>query len=281
MLNLVDLEQFISFAENGTLLKVSEIMNISQPTLTRNMRHVEEAFGVPLFTHGKNRLELNETGKLAVDYARRLLREAENAVTGVQEFDRKMHSIVVESCAPAPLWSLVPKLAGKYSNNTISSQICEEERIISDIEKGTIDIGILPYPYESEQVVCQSYLWEGLSVCIPQNHALAGKDKLTFRELNGFNCLLRDQIGFWAQLCYNEMPASRFLVQTDEFEFQELVRSSTLFCFTTNLAELNREVLKERKIIPITDAKANVTYHLLYRKKNWKNNQCLFAEYGK
>lgn len=279
MLNLVELEQLVAFAENGTLLKVSEIMNISQPTLTRNMRHVEDAFGVSLFVHGKNRLELNETGKLAVDYAKRILQDAENAVANVQEFDRKIHSIIVASCAPAPLWSLVPKLAAKYPQNTISSQICGKEEIISDIERGTIDIGILPYAYESENVGCMKYLWEGLSVCVPEKHVLANKEEVTFQELNGYNCLLRDQIGFWTQICYEEMPASRFLIQSDEFEFQELIRSSTLFCFTSNLADLTGDVLKGRKIIPITDEKANVTYHLLYKKKkNWKNNKCLFAE---
>ena len=240
MLNLVELEQLVAFAENGTLLKVSEIMNISQPTLTRNMRHVEDAFGVSLFVHGKNRLELNETGKLAVDYAKRILQDAENAVANVQEFDRKIHSIIVASCAPAPLWSLVPKLAAKYPQNTISSQICGNEEIISDIERGTIDIGILPYAYESENVGCMKYLWEGLSVCVPEEHVLANKEEVTF---------------------------------------QKLIRSSTLFCFTSNLADLTGDVLKGRKIIPITDEKANVTYHLLYKKKkNWKNNKGLFAE---
>ena len=37
------------------------------------MQHLEQYFGVPLFTRGKNRIELNETGKLAVAAARKLL----------------------------------------------------------------------------------------------------------------------------------------------------------------------------------------------------------------
>ena len=35
------------------------------------MQHLEQYFGVPLFTRGKNRIELNETGKLAVAAARK------------------------------------------------------------------------------------------------------------------------------------------------------------------------------------------------------------------
>ena len=167
MLDLTELEQFVSFAENGTLLKVSEIMNISQPTLTRNMRHIEEAFGVSLFTRGKNRLELNDTGWKAVEYAKQLLNEEKNAVQLVQEFDRKMRSITVASCAPAPLWTLLPKLSLQYPDNTISSRLYETGDIISDIEQEIIDIGILPYACTDEGLAVTPFLSEHLSVCIP------------------------------------------------------------------------------------------------------------------
>ena len=267
MLDLTELEQFVSFAENGTLLKVSEIMNISQPTLTRNMRHIEEAFGVSLFTRGKNRLELNDTGWKAVEYAKQLLNEEKNAVQLVQEFDRKMRSITVASCAPAPLWTLLPKLSLQYPDNTISSRLYETGDIISDIEQEIIDIGILPYACTDEGLAVTPFLSEHLSVCIPYTHSLSSYEEITFKELNGYNCLLRDQIGFWTQLCRREMPASRFLIQTDESEFEELVCSSTLLCFTTDLVSDTGNLLQNRKVVPITDESANVTYHIVCKKE--------------
>ena len=91
MLNLNELEQFVLFAEHGTLLKVSEITNISQPTLTRSMKHVEDAFGVSLFKRGKNRLELNKTGQKAIIYARQILDAEKNAIQAVKEFDQHLH----------------------------------------------------------------------------------------------------------------------------------------------------------------------------------------------
>lgn len=71
MLDLLELEQLIAFADCGTLSKASEQLHISQPTLTRTMKHVEEAFAVPLFVRGKNKIALNETGMQAVEYADR------------------------------------------------------------------------------------------------------------------------------------------------------------------------------------------------------------------
>lgn len=103
MLDLYELEQFSAFGECGTLSGAAERLHISQPTLTRNMRHIEDAFGVPLFNRTRNHIELNEPGKLAVEYARKLLTEAEQAMEHVKSFDQRQWTIVVRSCAPAPL----------------------------------------------------------------------------------------------------------------------------------------------------------------------------------
>lgn len=266
MLNLTDLEQFVAFADYGTLSKASEILHISQPTITRTMRHVEEAFAVSLFERGKNRIQLNATGEKAVEVARKLLTEAEDAVQLVQTFDRNLHTIHIETCAPAPLWSLLPVISSKCAGKAIASKIAKIEEIITDVQNGSCEIGILPFAYENENLTDEPYIEEKLSVCIPKDHALAQYDRLSTEQINGFNCLLRDKIGFWTDFCYKKMPASRFLIQTDEFELEELVRTSTLFCFTTNLSKDSKELLKNREIIPITDKEANVRYHLIYKK---------------
>lgn len=113
-----------------------------------------------------------------------------------------------------------------------------------------------------------TFLTEHLSVCIPFGHSLCSYDKLTFHDLNGYNCLLRDQLGFWTDLCKRKIPASKFLIQTDESEFLELVKSSTLFCFSTNYASYPDEILNDRKRIPIVDDCANVEYWVVWKKGN-------------
>lgn len=266
MLNLIELEQFVAFADHGTLSEVAKIMNISQPTLTRNMKHIERDFGVSLFTRQKNRMSLNKTGEIAAEYARQLLNNEKNTIHMVQEFDRKLRSITIASCAPAPLWLLSPKISSHYPENMISSSICNTEQVIEQIENDQIDIGILPFEYQGNELYTTPFFTEHLSVCIPLEHHLCSYDELTFQDLNGYNCLLRDQLGFWTDLCKQEMPASKFLIQTDESEFLELVRSSTLFCFSTNYGSYPDGILDQRKIIPITDKCANVEYFLVWKK---------------
>ena len=114
MLDLSDLYQFVTYADCGTLSAAADKLHISQPTLTRTMPDVEDAFGVPLFHRGKNRIELTDTGEVAVEQARSLLSEAEKAVETVQTFERNQHTITIHSCAPVPLWSLLPELSRRF-----------------------------------------------------------------------------------------------------------------------------------------------------------------------
>ncbi|MCD8018998.1 MAG: LysR family transcriptional regulator substrate-binding protein [Clostridiales bacterium] len=231
------------------------------------MQHQEKEFGVALFVHGKNCLALNETGEKAVEYASTLLSEAEKVVAQVRQFDWGLHIILVESCAPAPLWSLLPALSEQFPDKTISSRLTEISLILSRVKDKTCEIGILPYPTEDEAVASVPFIREELSVSLPPDHALAGCSSVTLEMLNGYNCLLKSDIGFWSDLCHNTMPASRFLVQTDEFEFRELARASTLPYFVTNLAS-DADFVKGRTVIPVSDAEANVTFHMIFRKEN-------------
>lgn len=268
MLNLLELEQLIAFADLGTLSKASEQLHISQPTLTRTMKNIEAAFGVPLFVRGKNKLQLNETGMQAVACARGLLASAQGVVQQVRDYHAKLHTISVESCAPAPLWSLLPLLSSRFPEQTVSSRLCEQDAIIEDVLSGGCEIGILPYPVADAELTCIPIIRENLSVGVPHGHALAGRKSVTFHDLNGFNCLLGSQIGFWTELCYQKMPASKFLVQTDEFALKELIQESTLLCFTTNLADYQPDIFRKRVAIPVTDAEANVTYYFICQKNN-------------
>lgn len=266
MLDLEELEQFIAFKKYGTLSKVAETFNISQPSITRNMKKIEEDFGVTLFERGKNHISLNETGELAVECAEKVLQEAENAISKVQNFDKRQRTIVIESCAPAPLWSLLPELGKKYPDKTFSSATCDIEQIIRDVREGNCDLGVLPYEYKEKNLQCIPYIEENLAVCVRTDHELAGYEEVSFEQINGFNCLVREEIGFWSGLCKEKMPASRFLVQTDEFELEELIRTSTLLCFTTNLADWPEELMENRKAIPIIDNEANVRYYVIKKK---------------
>lgn len=268
MLNLLELEQLAAFAEYGTLSKAAEKLNISQPTITRTMQHLEDEFGVPLFERSKNHIALNETGRRAVGYAAQLLKDAEKAVEYVRAFDRSLHTITVSSCAPAPLWRLLPVLSDAFPDMTLSSSIKSNASVLEDVRSGRCLLAVLPgMPEEGsipETYCCRPFMKENLAVCVPPDHMLAGYKEVSFEVLNGYNFLLGTRLGFWDDMCREKMPASRFLVQTDQFTMEELIRESSLPCFVTDVAEYDGEIYGDRIVIPISDQAAKITFHIVY-----------------
>lgn len=261
MLDLEELKQLIAFEKYGTLSKVAEEFHRSTPSVTRSMQHLEECFGVPLFERGKNKIALNESGNMAVERAKRLLEEAETAIQQVRLFDQRRRTIVIRSCAPAPLWEILKQINTQQENRMVSSAICQNEEVLSSIQDGSCDIAILPFPIENSV----EWMREQLYVCVPKDHELAGHETLSFEQINGFNFLIRTELGFWDTLCRRKMPASKFLVQPDVSIFEELVKASSLPCFTTDYTQSSQKPYEDRIQIPLIDPEAKVKFYVIQK----------------
>ena len=136
---------------------------------------------------------------MAAEQARRLLEEAERAVTEVRAFDARQHTLAVRSCAPAPLWELLPRLNARWPHMTVSAAVCQNDEVLSAWSQGSCDVAVLPF--QPQDAPARPFLRERLFVCVPSDHQLAQGERLTFGDINGFNFLLRTQLGFWDALC--------------------------------------------------------------------------------
>ena len=264
MFELYQLEQLLAFAECGTLSGAAERLHLSQPALSRTMQRLEAELQVPLFDRQKNRIELNENGRMAVDYARKIVEQSRDMVGRVQAFDRSQRTILIGSCAPAPLWEIPPLLSDLYPDRTISSEIRENRVLLQGLRDGVYQLIILPYPLEEPGIACVKYGEEHLFFSLPPAHPLSGSKALYMKDLNGETMLLRNRLGFWRDVTDQKMPDTRFLEQED-VAFEELVKSSALPSFATDVA-LRREGNPANRVnIPILDDEANVTYYCLYK----------------
>ena len=133
MFELYQLEQLLAVADCGTLSNAAEQLHVSQPAISRSMQRLEAELQVTLFHRQKNKIELNENGWMAVEYARKIMEQAQDMVSRIQAFDRSQRTILVGSCAPAPLWSIPPLLSDLYPDMTISSEIRENEALLQGL----------------------------------------------------------------------------------------------------------------------------------------------------
>ena len=267
MVELYQLTQLVAIAKNGTLSRAAEELHLSQPALSRSMQKLEGELQVSLFTRQKNKLELNENGKMAVGCAEKLLEELQAMSDRLRRFDRSRHTILIGSCAPAPMWSLVPTLSELYPDMTIATEMKEPEVLLCGLRDKTYQLIVLPFPVEDGGITCVKYEEEHLFFSLPPAHPLSASKALHLEDLNGETMLLRSKIGFWNRMHQEKMPDTHFLVQEENFAFNTLVKASALPSFTSDLVIKREGAVPNRVIVPILDKEANVTFYCLYQAK--------------
>ena len=268
MFELHQLEQLIAVAKCGTLSRAAEELHISQPALSRSMQKLESELQVELFLRSKNKIELNDNGRLTVEYARKVMGQANDTMEQVRSYDRNQRTIFIGSCAPAPLWELTPVLSTLYPNKAVSSEMKDPDVLLQGLMRNDYQIIILPEPVESEELYCTRWGEEHLLFSLPPAHPLSGSKGLHLSDMDGETMLLFSQIGFWKRIPSEKMKSSHFLVQKESYDFEELIRHSALPYFSSDLAVRQQGTIPNRIFIPILDPEANITYYFVTKKQS-------------
>lgn len=279
MLEIYLLEQLEAFARCGTLSAAAEELHLSQPALTRSMKKLEEIIGVPLFERQKNKLALNENGKLAAEYAKRVLDQDREIIERVRTFDRQNRTISIGACAPVPLDQIVPMLSHLYEGMTISQELGTDEALLNRLRDGEHKLVILHEQPEDETLYWKKCGSEKLFLVVPQTHPLAKHEGIWLKELEGQSILLFSQIGFWYELCREKIPHPRFILQDDFHTFGELAYASALPVFTTDYwIERGEYVSDGRILLPILDPEASANYYLACASKDKRRFKAMFEQ---
>lgn len=269
-------EHILAFEQEGTLSKAAEKLSISQPALTRSMQKLEKEVGVQLFDRNKNRINLNENGKIAAEYATNILNQMNTMIEHIKTVERKKHSIFVGSCAPVPIFKLVPVLSNLYIDMTISSELNNDKALSEGLENDVYNIIITHEKPNDNNLYYKKCGKESLFVSLPNNHPLAKRKKIHLKDLDGLTMLLYSKIGFWYDLTIREMPNSKFLLQNNRDIFNELINSSAFPFFTTDVMMNTHKKFKGHSVIPIIDKEANVTYYAVTKPVNKERFKVFF-----
>lgn len=266
-MELEQLRQLDAVASCGTFSAAAERTNISQPALSRSMRRLEAELGASLFERTRNSAELNEAGRLALEHAQGILRDVARMQEDLDGLHARRSMLRVGTCAPAPLWRLMPAIAERRLElvaNPETMPVAELERRLLD---GSLDFAILPHRPEGEGVRVAPIMREDLCAFLPRSHPLAGRSSLSLAELDGETFLLYAGVGFWRGICERLMPRAHYVTQDDYLVFSQLARTSPLPSFVTNESELKRAGL-DRVSVPLEDADVHVTFYLAMRDRS-------------
>lgn len=269
MIEIYLLEHLQAFYKYGTLSAAAEHLNITQPSLSRSMQKLEGILNVTLFERQKNRIILNETGKLAAEYAKRILEEEAEMERHIRAFDRSQHTLTIGSCAPGPLMELLPRTSGIFSDLTISSAIDTEDNLIKGLKNSDYNLIILSKSLDDENLYCRKYCTEQLYLSVTPFHPAASYSKVSFADMDGQNFIMYAHVGFWEDIVRKKMPHAKFFIQEDIDAVGELTRFSELPSFVSDITLKTMSSRQNDRIhVPFSDQESLATYYLICTAKN-------------
>lgn len=272
------LEQFIAVARCGTLLKASEELHISQPSLSRSMKKLEDELEVPLFIRENSRISLNETGKLAADYARRVLEANQEMIDRVTVFDRSLRTVSIGSCSPFPVNALMPIVQEHMPGKTLSMELSNsDEKLISGLHDNLYQLVILHTFPQNNDLFCQRYLDEQLYISITKDSPLAKKKSVTFEDLKGLSILMTSNVGFWMDITLKKIDPEKLLIQNSIDALGELIDASNLPFFNSDQMLKAGYQSQERVSLPITDPEAHATYWIACLSSEQQKYRSVFS----
>ena len=149
----MDLELYRIFyvvAEMKNITKASEILNISQPAVTKHIKNLEDQLGTPLFIRTKKGVVLNEYGKkifLNVKQALTLLDESEKEIGKYKSMDKGTIKIGISTTLTKKyLLKYLEKFHTKYPNIIVDIYTDPTKELINKLKNGNIDLIISKFP---------------------------------------------------------------------------------------------------------------------------------------
>lgn len=274
-MNTEDLRILDVLTQEGATNRAADRLHLSQPTISRALARVESELGCHLFDRPGRRLVLNEAGRLALKYARRILDDEEALRSALDDLSRRERTLRVGTVAPAPLWRLTALVVERFPGQLLTSQFLESDEVEVRLLHGDIDLGIGLGPTLRPGLRSIPFMEENLSIVLPLTHRLAGESSLTPEQLDGQTFLLFGGIGFWRNVSERTYPHSRFVIQEDRSVFETLMRTSQLPFFTTDAPSYSVP-LQGRVIVPIEDESAHAYFHLLVAESSAREARRIF-----
>ncbi|EJU24227.1 transcriptional regulator, LysR family [Peptoanaerobacter stomatis] len=277
MIELYLLENLYAVYEHKTLTLAAEKLHLTQPSLSRSMQKLEGILEVSLFDRQKNRINLNENGVLAAQYAKKILDSEKEMIESIRAFDLQNLTISIGSCAPGPLYLLPAHISKLYPNTHVTSCMDTEKNLIHGLKNYTFSLIILTQPVEDEKIFSVKFVTEKLNINLTLNHPFAKYEVVSFKEVDGQNFIMYDKVGIWEDIVRKNMPNSRFFTQNDLDAVGEIARLSNFPAFSSNISLSFEPSRQENRLnIPFSDNDATITFYLCCLSNNRSKLEKLF-----
>jgi LysR family hydrogen peroxide-inducible transcriptional activator len=193
-MNLRDLRYLVALADERHFGKAAERCFVSQPTLSAQIRKLEEYLGVPLVERQPKRVAMTATGEKIVQRARALLQQAD-AIVELARTDRDpLAGALKLALIPTVGPYLLPHIAGRLRRELPRLKLMlyeyQTEHLLSRLRSGEIDVGVLALPVDIDGIESAPLYDEPFTLAVPAAHPLAERERVKVEDLRGETLLL-------------------------------------------------------------------------------------------
>lgn len=184
------LRYFLTVAHEENITRASEVLHITQPTLSRQLTQLEEETGVKLFIRGKRKITLTAEGMLLRRRAEEILSLIDKTEKELLEQDELLSGSIALGCGELHTFNLLAQIIKDFKNNypgiKFNFYTGNSDQLKEKLEQGLLDIALLLEPVSIEKYeFIRLPVKEHWGLIMPAHCPLAAKKAVTAADLEG------------------------------------------------------------------------------------------------
>ena len=197
MLSLQQLRYLVAVAETLHFRRAAEKTNVTQPTLSGQLRELEDRLGVQLVERSRAKVVLTPIGREITARAQRVLRDVNDIITLAKHDQSQLGGTirlgVLPTLGPYLLPYILPELHQSYPQLKLYVREGMPSELLSRLDDGSLDLLLFPLPLKGADTVTVRLFREPLWIVAPRDHPLATKRKAERSDLKGEAVLALEQ----------------------------------------------------------------------------------------
>lgn len=186
---LLDLKSFVTVADLGSFVRVAELLNLSQPALSRRIRRLEETLGARLFERTTRHVALTAVGRDFLPKARRLAEEFESSVLAIRDLGMRTSGLVTVAAVPSVAFRFLSKTIARFGEAypRIRIRILDiaANEGLEAVARGEADFGINYIGASDAAFDFTALLEDPFVLACRRDHRLAVRQRVRWDELEG------------------------------------------------------------------------------------------------
>lgn len=196
-MNLRDLRYLVALAEQRHFGRAAEACHVSQPTLSTQIKKLEDELGVALVERAPRHVMLTPAGQDIAQRARRVLAEVEQMrETARRTADPEAGSVrlgLFPTLGPYLLPHVVPRLRQRFPRLELLLVEEKTEQVMHMLREGRLDAAVLALPLDEDWLESEFLFEEPFVLAVPEGHALASRPELGVDDLGELPLLLLEE----------------------------------------------------------------------------------------